>query len=131
MGERLPRRPAVRSVLYLRAFFEGVVGPRPEDALWKLRSPPVAPQPKSEGARVRSVKPRPRRGRAAGSMEERLSRRPAVRSVLYLGAFEGRAFFTQSCGGRGVFGVPTPLENKRESGTRPWWHLRLNTSFTC
>ena len=66
------------------------VGPGPEKALWKLRrSPPVSPQPKSEGARVRSVKPRPRKGRAAGSMEERLPRRPAVRSVPYLRAFEG------------------------------------------
>ncbi|CAB1111464.1 unnamed protein product [Ectocarpus sp. CCAP 1310/34] len=68
------------------------VGPGPEEALWKLRRrPPVAPQPKSEGARVGSVKPRPRRGRAAGSMEERLPRRPAVRSVLYGRTFEGGA----------------------------------------
>lgn len=39
----------------------------------------------------------------------------------------GRAFITRSCGGRGVFGVPAPLENKGDSGTRPRWQLRLNT----
>ncbi|CAN0564068.1 unnamed protein product, partial [Ectocarpus sp. 12 AP-2014] len=31
----------------------------------------------------------------------------------------GRAFFTHSCGGREVFGVPAPLENKGE------WHETL------
>ncbi|CAM9258720.1 unnamed protein product, partial [Ectocarpus fasciculatus] len=70
--DRLSRRPAARSVLYRRAF-EGV-GLGPEEALWKLkRRPPVAPQPKSEGATVGSVKPRPGRGRAAASTEERLA----------------------------------------------------------
>ncbi|CAN0308199.1 unnamed protein product [Ectocarpus sp. 6 AP-2014] len=63
-------------------------------------------------------------------MEERLPRRPAVRSVLYVRAFEdilpGRAFFARSCGGRGVFGVPAPLENKGEGCTRPSWQLHLN-----
>ena len=34
-----------------------------------------------EGARVRSVKPRPRKGRTAGSKEERLLRRPEARST--------------------------------------------------
>ncbi|CAN0401316.1 unnamed protein product [Pylaiella littoralis] len=61
MEDWLPRRPVVRSVVYRRAL-ERCVGPGPEEALWKLRKrPPVAPQPKSEGARVGSVKPRPRR----------------------------------------------------------------------
>lgn len=27
-----------------------------------------------------------------------------------------------------MFGVPASLENKGESCTRPWWHLRLNAS---
>ncbi|CAN0339562.1 unnamed protein product, partial [Ectocarpus sp. 6 AP-2014] len=131
MEERLPWRPAVRSVVYRRAF-KGV-GPGPEEALWKSRKrPPVAPQRKSEGARVDSVKPRPRRGQAAGCMEERLPRSPAVRSVVYLRAFEDvlpcRACITRSCGGRGVFGVPAPLENKGDTGTRPRWQLRLNAS---
>ncbi|CAN0229500.1 unnamed protein product [Ectocarpus sp. 12 AP-2014] len=56
-------------------------------------------------------------------MEERLPRRPVVRSVVYRRALEemlpGRAFFTHSCGGREVFGVPAPLENKGE------WHETL------
>ncbi|CAN0260675.1 unnamed protein product [Ectocarpus sp. 4 AP-2014] len=109
MEERLPRMPAVRSVLYLRAF---EVGPGPEEALRKSRRrPPVAPQPKLEAAKVGSVKPRPRRGRAAGNTEERLPRRPVVRSVLYRRGFGGvgRALFTRSCGRRGVFCVPSPL----------------------
>ncbi|CAM9496392.1 unnamed protein product [Ectocarpus sp. 8 AP-2014] len=46
--------------------------------------PQVAPQPKSEGARVELAKPKPsqrtRRGRPAGCTEERLSRRPVARS---------------------------------------------------
>lgn len=47
------------------------------------------------GARVVSVKPRPRKGRggAAGSMEERLPRRLAVKRVPYLRAFEGVLLF--------------------------------------
>ncbi|CAM9396767.1 unnamed protein product, partial [Ectocarpus sp. 13 AM-2016] len=86
--ERLSRRPAARSVAYRRAF-EVQVGPGPKEALWKLsRRPPVAPQPKSEGAWVGSVKLRPRRGWAAGSMDERLPRRPAAKSVVCRRIFE-------------------------------------------
>ncbi|CBJ31707.1 hypothetical protein Esi_0276_0024 [Ectocarpus siliculosus] len=71
---------------------EDEVWPGPEEALWKLRRRlPVAAQPKLEGARVGSVKPRPRRGRAAGSIEERLPRRPAARSVVYLRTFKDTA----------------------------------------
>ncbi|CAN0564073.1 unnamed protein product [Ectocarpus sp. 12 AP-2014] len=88
MEERLPRRPVVRSVVYRRAL-EVQVGPGPEEAPWKLRRrPPVAPQPKSAGARVGSVKLRPRRGWAAGSMDERLPRRPAAKSVVCRRIFE-------------------------------------------
>ncbi|CAN0096568.1 unnamed protein product [Ectocarpus sp. 12 AP-2014] len=52
-------------------------------------------------------------------MEERLPRRREVRSVVYRRAFEdilpGRAFFTRSCGGRGVVRRPrSPREQGRE-----------------
>ncbi|CAM9288767.1 unnamed protein product, partial [Ectocarpus sp. 8 AP-2014] len=81
-----------------------------------------------EGARVGSVKPRPRRGRAAGSTEESLPRRPTVRSVVYRRTFEIYCQAGLSSPVRseeeGLFGVPAPLENKGESATRPWWQLR-------
>ncbi|CAB1102575.1 unnamed protein product [Ectocarpus sp. CCAP 1310/34] len=54
-------------------------------------SPPVEPRPPPERTRAEPVMPKPRRGRAAGSMEERHPRRPVVRSVLYMRAFEGGA----------------------------------------
>ncbi|CAN0002426.1 unnamed protein product [Ectocarpus sp. 4 AP-2014] len=54
-------------------------------------------------------------------MEERLPRRPAVRSAVYRRAFEklpGRAFITSSCEGRGVFGVPPPPPRTRATVAR-------------
>ncbi|CAN0304705.1 unnamed protein product [Ectocarpus sp. 12 AP-2014] len=57
-------------------------------------------------------------------MEERLPRRPVVRSVVCRRAFEdilpGRTFFTRSCKGRGVVRRPrSPREQERE------WHETL------
>ncbi|CBJ30056.1 hypothetical protein Esi_0172_0039 [Ectocarpus siliculosus] len=127
MEERLLRRPTVRRVLSLKAF-EKWVGPGPEEPLWKLRrTPPVAPRRELEGARLGSIKPRPRRGPVAGRMEERLSRRPVTRSVVYRRAFEGLAFITRSCGGRGLFGVPATL---REQG-RQWHATSVATAPEC
>ncbi|CAN0304107.1 unnamed protein product, partial [Ectocarpus sp. 4 AP-2014] len=85
-----------RSVVYLRTF-EGGAGTGGGSAEIEQQDeqvrPPVAPQPKSEGARVGPVMPKPsqriRRGRAEGCTEERLPRRPAARSVVYRRAFEG------------------------------------------
>ncbi|CAM9849815.1 unnamed protein product [Ectocarpus sp. 4 AP-2014] len=58
-------------------------------------SPPVEPRPPPERTRAEPVMPKPsqrtRRGRAEGCTEERLSWRPAARSVVYRRAFEGGA----------------------------------------
>ncbi|CAM9612124.1 unnamed protein product [Pylaiella littoralis] len=66
-------------------------------------------------------------------MEERLPRRPAVRSVVYRRAFEvfpaadilpGRALFTRSCGGGGVVRRP---RSAREQG-REWHETLVSTA---
>lgn len=55
--------------------------------------PPVELRPPTERTRAKPVIPKPsqraRRGRAAGSKEERLPQRPVARSVVYRRAFEG------------------------------------------
>ncbi|CAB1102408.1 unnamed protein product [Ectocarpus sp. CCAP 1310/34] len=69
----------------------GVGGSKPKQRM----PPPVEPRPPPESTRAEPVMPKPsqrtRRGRAEGCTEERLSRRPAARSVVYRRAFEGGA----------------------------------------
>lgn len=58
----------------------------------RRRRPSAEPQPQSERVRLGPVMPKQRqctRGRTKGSMQEKLPRRPAVRSVAYGRAIKG------------------------------------------